>query len=171
MCLSSDWTLDALSSCVTEDKLTWEWLSHQSLSFCAHLRLWATRPKFCHQSEFKKEIWLWHWLDVLLVPIVWPFVFSGAPEYRRSRRFTPLSCAFTSSQESRLHSFIYFAAKSLFCRSEWSLKSVLMLHFGLMSAQVQGRSSSNRNNSYTNYFFVGGGRFLFISRTDIKFYS
>lgn len=41
---------------VTEDKLTWEWLSHQSLSLHAiHLRLWASRPKFCPQNEMKKK--------------------------------------------------------------------------------------------------------------------
>lgn len=110
---------------VTEDKLTWEWLSHQSLSFCAHLRLWATRPKFCHQSEFKKRN-----LTLALTPCfacsncLAICIFQACLRIGGRGDFAPLRCASTSSQESRLPSFIYFAAKA-YCVKVLSLGMIL----------------------------------------------
>lgn len=118
---------------VTEDKLTWEWLSHQSLALRAvHLSLWASRPKFCPQSEvffLKKERERKRqrrrktsgWRHISLVSIVWPAVFSQCALGKRSPPFAPFRCASTSSHGSKLHTFITFAAR-VYCERAKSLK-------------------------------------------------
>ena len=169
------WTPWAL---VTEDKLTWEWLSHQSLSLNAiHLRLWAARPKFCPpQNRIKKNKKLSGFgidsIFCLFRLSDWLYFFQSAWRDWRSSQFPPFKKKTNVlSQVAKDQGCFFFPAivaqfDALTMSSCCSLVQCQIMY-------RQGPFLTEKQYNSCNYFFVVSFFLLvyFLDRHSILCYS
>lgn len=191
LCLSTDCTLDALSTCDWRQINLGMIVTSKSFSPCYSFKTLGIETKVL-SSKWNEKISLWHSLHILLFPIVCPLVFFSVC----LEEFGPLNTnghhnlhlwnvltQVAKDQGCIFFFFFLFLLQKLivwkYCHSMWCLKDVLMLFFGLVSDHVRGGAYFSDGNSpiAANYFSLlffllfFCGLFLFISWTNIKCYS
>lgn len=137
LCLSTDCTLEALSTCdwrqinlgmIVTSKPRSPCCSFKSLGIETKVlsSKWSLKKEREKERERRRRRKTSGWHHISLVSIVWPAVFSQPALCERSPSLAPFRCAAASSHGSKLHTFITFTARG-YCQRLESLKSVSMV--------------------------------------------
>lgn len=189
LCLSTDCTLDALSTCDWRQINLGMIVTSKSFSPCYSFKTLGIETKVL-SSKWNEKISLWHSLHILLFPIVCPLVFFSVcleefgPLNTNGHHNLHLWNVLTQVAKDQGCIFLFFfIATKAYCMKVLSLNVMLercahavlwssvrsCTRGGLFLRRKQSYSCKLLLPSFFSSFFCG--LFLFISWTNIKCYS